>query len=358
MLNKVLFLTEKSVSVSQGIIALFVVGKVAIVNCKFVRILCIILAVTSCSTNDRTTQSTVIDIEESNNLLFREQETGSDALKVAIETSRVSNSEKEKYISQGRDLLDQRIGLSRYIFGSGSPIYVADFKSSLMFDYDKANVRSKDKLAVDDFVELYGNGILGKYIYVVGHTDSDGSANYNYALSARRARAVASLLINNNVPESEVNIIPAGEYLPKASNSSNAGKQLNRRVEIISADSRALMQAYLRQLECPENAMCSRKLLNVLSVRSQANVIEMSLDNKQFIATLSPEVNKLMELDDALRNGSNKLEQRLMETDDKKALLAIGEMRHTFSIPVDIRPTLIIEKNARDFKIPSDYIIQ
>lgn len=70
-------------------------------------------------------------------------------------------------------------------------------------------------------------------VNVIGHTDNVGSAEFNQGLSQRRAQAVASLLVSNGVSSSRVRSIGAGENQPIASNQTDAGRQQNRRVEII-----------------------------------------------------------------------------------------------------------------------------
>lgn len=70
-------------------------------------------------------------------------------------------------------------------------------------------------------------------IQVVGHTDNVGSAEYNLSLSRRRAAAVAAILIANGVPASRIVTIGRGEDQPVASNLTGAGRQKNRRVEIV-----------------------------------------------------------------------------------------------------------------------------
>lgn len=70
-------------------------------------------------------------------------------------------------------------------------------------------------------------------VEVIGHTDNVGDADYNMSLSRRRAASVASVLFENGVPSSRVVTIGRGEDAPIASNLTEAGKQQNRRVEII-----------------------------------------------------------------------------------------------------------------------------
>lgn len=70
-------------------------------------------------------------------------------------------------------------------------------------------------------------------VQVLGHTDSDGDADYNLALSQRRANAVADALITEGVPSFRVQPIGRGEDQPVASNLTPQGKAQNRRVEIV-----------------------------------------------------------------------------------------------------------------------------
>ncbi len=69
-------------------------------------------------------------------------------------------------------------------------------------------------------------------IDVMGHTDSDGAADYNQALSQRRALSVASYLSAKGIIGQRLLAAGYGESAPISSNNSEAGKQTNRRVEI------------------------------------------------------------------------------------------------------------------------------
>ena len=78
--------------------------------------------------------------------------------------------------------------------------------------------------------------VLNKYnktiVEVAGHTDSDGSTEYNQALSERRASSVASYLRSQGIINDRIITVGMGELRPVADNSSAAGKQANRRVEL------------------------------------------------------------------------------------------------------------------------------
>jgi outer membrane protein OmpA-like peptidoglycan-associated protein len=73
-------------------------------------------------------------------------------------------------------------------------------------------------------------------VRVEGFTDNRGADAYNDALSQRRAQAVAKELQSEGVDPSRLQAIGRGEALPVASNGTAAGRQQNRRVELLFSD--------------------------------------------------------------------------------------------------------------------------
>ena len=78
--------------------------------------------------------------------------------------------------------------------------------------------------------------VLGEFdktvVEVAGHTDSRGSDSHNQGLSERRAGSVASYLSGQGIIDQRIITVGMGEARPVADNSSAAGQQANRRVEI------------------------------------------------------------------------------------------------------------------------------
>ncbi len=113
---------------------------------------------------------------------------------------------------------------------SGNVLEVS-YKSDLLFDINSAAVHPG---AYNDLDRLAR--VLVQYpdtiIQVAGHTDSTGSESYNLSLSQRRAETVRQLLIQRGVAPSRIIAIGYGETMPRASNSTASGRQMNRRVEI------------------------------------------------------------------------------------------------------------------------------
>lgn len=102
----------------------------------------------------------------------------------------------------------------------------------VLFDFDKASLkpgggRAVNKLA--QFMQEYPN----RNIMIEGFTDSVGPADYNEKLSRRRANSVRQALLNKGISSSRIQIGGYGEEYPVASNNSEAGRQQNRRVEVV-----------------------------------------------------------------------------------------------------------------------------
>jgi outer membrane protein OmpA-like peptidoglycan-associated protein len=107
---------------------------------------------------------------------------------------------------------------------------VVTFESGLLFDTDSSSLRPESKKNLDNLASSLKDFGDSKLL-LVGHTDSQGSAEYNLELSRRRADAVASYLESHGVSASRVQTEGRGEAEPVASNDTDQGRQENRRVE-------------------------------------------------------------------------------------------------------------------------------
>jgi len=104
--------------------------------------------------------------------------------------------------------------------------------SDVLFDTAKSTLRpaAREKLArVAGIVA----GHPGLKLDVEGHTDSVGSEEYNQKLSEQRAAAVQTYLTQSGMAQDSVTMKGLGKNSPVASNDSSAGRQQNRRVEIV-----------------------------------------------------------------------------------------------------------------------------
>lgn len=105
----------------------------------------------------------------------------------------------------------------------------------LLFDIDKAELKPEGERTVQklsDFMREYDN----YRVRVEGYTDSTGEADYNQALSQRRAEAVEDELRSDGIASDRIEVKGFGEQYPEATNQTSAGRQENRRVEIVISD--------------------------------------------------------------------------------------------------------------------------
>ena len=103
-------------------------------------------------------------------------------------------------------------------------------KMGVYFDFDKSEITSNSKLAMDKLVKIF-NEYAETNILVEGHTDDKGTDSYNLALSERRAMAVGNYLKRESISTSRLTINWYGEAQPKVENTTDASRAENRRVE-------------------------------------------------------------------------------------------------------------------------------
>jgi len=104
--------------------------------------------------------------------------------------------------------------------------------SDVLFDTGKHSLRpgAREKLArVAGIISAYP----GLRLEVEGHTDSVGGDDYNQQLSEQRASSVRDYLTQAGIPMNSVTAKGFGKTLPVASNNTTAGRQQNRRVELV-----------------------------------------------------------------------------------------------------------------------------
>lgn len=111
------------------------------------------------------------------------------------------------------------------------------FDNEVTFDLNSAGIKSSFSNSLDKVAD-----VMQKYdsvAQVVGHTDSSGAEDYNQALSERRANAVVGYLMESGVAGSRLTASGRGEYEPRESNATEAGRALNRRVEVFVTPSQS-----------------------------------------------------------------------------------------------------------------------
>lgn len=103
----------------------------------------------------------------------------------------------------------------------------------LGFAFDSAELDRSSKAALDRVIDVIKSHSQSVDLGVIGHTDSRGPDAYNQKLSERRAAAVVDYLVANGVSRSSLSAAGKGEAEPIASNATDEGRALNRRVELV-----------------------------------------------------------------------------------------------------------------------------
>lgn len=103
--------------------------------------------------------------------------------------------------------------------------------SEASFAFDRADIKPEFKPTLDKVAAVLRDDPNVR-ITVIGFTDSIGSEEYNQRLSERRAKATADYLVSRGVSSSQIVSRGLGESEPRASNTTEAGRAQNRRVEI------------------------------------------------------------------------------------------------------------------------------
>jgi hypothetical protein len=104
--------------------------------------------------------------------------------------------------------------------------------SDVLFDLNRATLKPGAQLRLAKVA-----GIIQAYpdlrLQIEGFTDSTGAADYNQKLSEKRAQTVRDFLVSQGVNQANISAKGFGEENPVASNDTAAGRQMNRRVDLV-----------------------------------------------------------------------------------------------------------------------------
>jgi len=103
----------------------------------------------------------------------------------------------------------------------------------IYFEYDSATLQSESEPTLEIIAQMLRQD-HALAVYIVGHTDMTGSLEYNMKLSQRRAGSVVNELVNTyGISGNRLQAMGVGPLCPVATNQSEEGRQLNRRVELV-----------------------------------------------------------------------------------------------------------------------------
>ncbi len=99
------------------------------------------------------------------------------------------------------------------------------------FEFDRSNILPQFEDTLNEVATALGE-VPEEQVYLTGHTDAIGTEEYNMALAERRAESVAQYLQQQGVAPEQMVLQARGESQPIASNETEQGRFMNRRVEI------------------------------------------------------------------------------------------------------------------------------
>jgi outer membrane protein OmpA-like peptidoglycan-associated protein len=100
---------------------------------------------------------------------------------------------------------------------------------NVFFDFDKAELKPESFVELDKLAAYLRTNTIR--IEIGGHTDDQGSDDYNDRLSENRAKAVYDYLVSKGIPADRLQYKGYGKRVPVASNDTDDGRAANRRTE-------------------------------------------------------------------------------------------------------------------------------
>ncbi|MDD5617762.1 MAG: OmpA family protein [Candidatus Omnitrophica bacterium] len=159
----------------------------------------------------------------------------SDMLKINELAKEVDNLSRTKALLEEK--LKKEIDAKEVTLSMQDRGLVVTFLSEVLFDSGKAVIKKQAYESLDKVSEALSSTAAGMNVGIEGHTDNQpikvSGWESNWDLSGARAKSVLNYLIKKNISPARLSFIGYGEYRPVDSNDTSAGRQRNRRVEIV-----------------------------------------------------------------------------------------------------------------------------
>jgi OOP family OmpA-OmpF porin len=129
------------------------------------------------------------------------------------------------------EILNDKAALQRFV----NEVFCAREKiilRGIQFDFDKYNIKPEYEPILDEAVDQLKKWVYPFKLVITGNTDDKGTAEYNQKLSEKRANSVLDYFAANGISSSKMKAVGQGFNVPMASNKTEEGRALNRRVEL------------------------------------------------------------------------------------------------------------------------------
>jgi chemotaxis protein MotB len=182
-----------------------------------------------------------LDVEHQNlKGRYERLQSEKDQLAARISQDQQTIDELRKQIDQMNKTPAEATGFGKgydVAFDPSAGTITVTLPDTILFASGQASLKSATSAPLDHILSVVRQKYSGRQIDVVGHTDSDPIKKSpwrdNWQLSAERALSVTKYLIDRGIPPDRIRAAGCGEARPIASNATAAGKEKNRRVEIV-----------------------------------------------------------------------------------------------------------------------------
>jgi outer membrane protein OmpA-like peptidoglycan-associated protein len=130
-----------------------------------------------------------------------------------------------------------------FVFGAGhstmakalgfAKILVFDYGAAVTFAVNQATLKPEFLPLLERQAGLLKTHFSGLDVFVCGHTDAQGTPDFNLSLSLNRARSVSEDLTGKGIPKERMKVQGFGSQYPVAPNDTELGRAMNRRTELI-----------------------------------------------------------------------------------------------------------------------------
>ena len=156
--------------------------------------------------------------------------------KVSINSETVSSKLSDKQLNLEKAIQDKLLNIEDVQLLKDSRGYILRINNNLLFDEGSSDLNKNSEQTLSKIVEILAK--IKNFVIIEGHTDSTPikTEKYpsNWELSTGRATNLIKYLIEKgNISPERLSAVGYGEYVPIADNTSNNGRKLNRRVDII-----------------------------------------------------------------------------------------------------------------------------
>ena len=149
----------------------------------------------------------------------------------------------EEVVEKRIRFLSQQQAEVTFVFGAGhstmakalglAKVLIFDYGAGVTFAVSQATLKPEFLPLLERQSGILKTHFPGLDIFVCGHTDAQGSADFNLSLSLNRARSVAGDLADRGIPMGRMKVQGFGSQYPVAGNDTELGRAMNRRTELI-----------------------------------------------------------------------------------------------------------------------------